>query len=284
MLHLARILGGRLVPVFATVTLLVVAVLASVNVTSRSALKPYPDDQLARLAWDYAVYQTDISAAADVRQQLASMPAVERVEDVLFLRTVLPPDVQPRVDGVPLTTPMLSLLAATDPELLPPDVRPPSPDRGVLALVGPESRMGSAFQALQGTTRFQLAAAREAPGVSGLEVPLGRTVRLDRSELNRWFTDRTNTPSFVPDIGTILVVPLNGELGPSYDRLARAIAAAGEEDQAADPGHIESGSYFPEAIHLVRGRRAGLISGWDLPGSSHKLASLGERLLVSSTD
>ena len=60
------------------------------------------------------------------------------------------------VDGKPLAAPWVSILSATDVNLLPPEARPEkgNPDGAFLALVGPEQHMGKAYLALQGSKRF----------------------------------------------------------------------------------------------------------------------------------
>ena len=55
--RLLGILGWRTMLTFGLVTFLVGALLATVNITSRYALKTYVDDQLGRIPWDLAVYQ-----------------------------------------------------------------------------------------------------------------------------------------------------------------------------------------------------------------------------------
>ena len=53
--RLLAILGRRTILTFGLVTFLVGALLATVHVTSRYALKTYVDDQLRRIPWDVAV-------------------------------------------------------------------------------------------------------------------------------------------------------------------------------------------------------------------------------------
>ena len=55
--RLLAILGRRTMLTFGLVTFMVGALLATVNITSRYALKVYVDDQLQRIPWDLAVYQ-----------------------------------------------------------------------------------------------------------------------------------------------------------------------------------------------------------------------------------
>jgi len=80
-LRLAKILGQRAFLAFGAVTLLTAGLLASINLASRHALKLYIEDQLSRLAWDVALYQTsEFSLSAEVSPKLRAVSGVERVE------------------------------------------------------------------------------------------------------------------------------------------------------------------------------------------------------------
>src|SRR2546426_6692170 len=157
--RLLGILGRRTILTFGLVTFLVGALLATVNITSRYALKLYVDDQLRRIPWDLAVYQQGAVGDRTLRGHIAKTPGVTRVESLAFLRARFPEggEVEAQVDRKPFTTPWLCLLAASDPSILPPDLSfalqaaGADRDRGaVLSLVGPEYAMGKAFLALQG--------------------------------------------------------------------------------------------------------------------------------------
>src|SRR5712692_6475876 len=170
--RLLRILGRRTLLTFGLVTFLVGAVLATVNVTSRYALKLYVDDQLRRIPWDLAVYQQGaVNGDRSLQIHIARTRGIARVETLAFLRARFPEggEVEAQVDRKPFTTPWLCLLAASDPSLLPPELgfalarsgRTDSPGSGngngngndndngiagrrrgaVLSLVGPEYAM-----------------------------------------------------------------------------------------------------------------------------------------------
>jgi hypothetical protein len=124
--RLLSILGRRPFSAFGLVTFLVAALLATVNITSRHALKMYVEDQLQRIPWDLAVYQRG-SAGNQVdrlRARVADVPGVTRAETLVFLRARFPEgdDVVAEVAGKPLTTPWLCLLAASDMSILPPEL------------------------------------------------------------------------------------------------------------------------------------------------------------------
>jgi hypothetical protein len=151
--RLLRILGRRAFVTFGLVTFLVGALLATVNLTSRYALKVYVEDQLSRIPWDVAIYQRGgITGREKLPDAVARVDGVTDVESLVFLRARFPEggEVMSEVDGKPLTAPWMSLLAASDTSILPPQLSfalergQDAPANGaVLALVGPERAMGS---------------------------------------------------------------------------------------------------------------------------------------------
>src|SRR5216117_2863999 len=123
--RLLGILGRRSMMTFGLVTFLVGALLATVNMTSRYALKVYVDDQLRRIPWDLAVYQQGaVGSDRSLRTHIANTRGVTRVETMAFLRARFPEggEVEAEVDRKPFTTPWLCLLAASDPSILPPEL------------------------------------------------------------------------------------------------------------------------------------------------------------------
>src|SRR5438093_7284422 len=165
--RLLEILGRRTMLTFGLVTFLVGALLATVNVSSRYALKLYVDDQLRRIPWDIAVYQQGaVNGDRTLQGHVARQHGITRVESLAFLRARFPEggEVEAQVDRKPFTTPWLCLLAASDPSMLPPELgfaltragSTRSSRGAVLALVGPEYAMGKAFLALQGAKDFTL--------------------------------------------------------------------------------------------------------------------------------
>jgi len=272
--RLAKISGQRAFIAFGIVTLLTAGLLAAIHLASRYALKLYIEDQLSRLAWDIALYQTsEFSLSAEVSPKLRAIGNIERVESLTFLRTKPPPEARLEVDGKPLASPWISILAATDLKLLPPQARPSSGNASgaYLALVGPEQHMGRAFLALQGAKTFTVKVAsqgRKKAGRSLFDLPVRGVVRLERSEVNRYFMDEIGSISFVPYIGVILVIPHDFEILRRFDALSR-----GALDDHGDI-HVTAGEYLPEVVHLARIDRKRLISGWDIQGSLQNLQRL----------
>lgn len=270
--RLAQILGKRASLAFGIVTLLVASLLAAIHLASHYALKLYIEDQLSRLSWDIALYQTtDFSISADVAPELRQIAGIQRIESLSFLRAKPPPEAILMVDGKPLASPWVSLLAATDVSLLPPEARPTASNGSAfLALVGPEQHMGKAYLALQGSRRFTVRVYSEHKKTSAgvFDVPLSGVMRLERAEVNRYFMDEIGSISFVPYIGVILVVPHNFQMLQRFDALSRG--ALGDHADI----HVTAGEYLPEVVHLARIDRKSLVSGWDIEGSLANLERL----------
>src|SRR2546425_3660323 len=303
--RLLRILGRRTILTFGLVTFLVGALLATVNMTSRYALKLYVDDQLRRIPWDLAVYQQGAVGDRTLRGHIAKTPGVTRVESLAFLRARFPEggEVEAQVDRKPFTTPWMCLLAASDPSILPPQLsfalqaqgqsasggqEPPEANQkrgAVLSLVGPEYAMGKAFLALQGARDFTLQVHVHDQPRFLFSTPISKVVRLDRGELNRWLMDQTGSVSYVPYIGTIILMPYQWDILTKFDQVATGLVPAdvlGVSDQ--DAGHIQMAEYAPEIVYLARIDRASLISGWDIPGSLANVKALNARLHSSAQD
>src|SRR6187200_3157864 len=123
--RLLAILGRRTMLAFGLVTFIVGALLATVNITSRYALKVYVDDQLMRIPWDLAVYQQGaVNGDLSLHELVARTRGVTKVESMAILRARFPEggEVEAQVDRKPFTTPWLCVLAASDPSILPPEL------------------------------------------------------------------------------------------------------------------------------------------------------------------
>ena len=277
LLYLLRLLGTRPAVFFGLVSFVVVALLAAVQVTSHYALKAYADDQLDRIPWDISIYQpskTGLPRTGEVRQRIAAQSGVTAVENIYFLRAAVP-TIRAYVDDQPFRSPWISVLMASDISMLPAELRPRG-QGAVLALLGKKSLTGDAYLHLQQTRKFRLSEATQRRGRQRqvFEIPLDSVIRVERDGLNRWFMEQTSSPTYVPDIGAILVMPFDWEVLRSFDAVGRGIELAGTGQDI----HELAGKYVPEVIHLVRLDRPSLVSTWDLPGSRQRAEAVGERL------
>jgi hypothetical protein len=278
-----RIQGRRPFLYFGAVSAVVVFVLAALQVASRYALKEYVEDQLARIAWDASVYQvSELPLAPEVARAIAGVRHVTETQTIFFLRTAVPATTVAHIDGEPLRSPWLSVLSVTDAALLPAELRPQG-GAAVLVLVGSKAQMGDAFLRLQNRKRFELRIARNGRSALVFGVPLERTLRLERNEINRWFMDQTSSPTLVPELGVILVVPHDPRLLAAYDAVSRGIKQHQHGDEPDDL-HADAGEYFPDIIHLARLDRAALVSGWDVEASRARLDAVGRELRGRAQD
>ena len=316
--RLLGILGRRAILTFGLVTFLVGALLATVNITSRYALKLYVEDQLRRIPWDLAIYQQGaVGNDRSLSRHIAKTRGVTRVESMAFLRARFPEggEVEAQVDRKPFTTPWLCLLAASDPSILPPelslalehddgsarlsaersarlkgspydsDQKPPARRGAVLSLIGPEYAMGKAFLALQGARDFTLQVHVQDQPRFLFNTPVNKVVRLDRDELNRWLMDQTGSVSYVPYIGAILLMPYEWDVLTKFDQVATGFVPSDIVGVAdLDAGHIQMAEYAPEVVYLARIDRASLVSGWDIPGSLANVQALNRRLHSSAEE
>jgi hypothetical protein len=292
--RLLAILGRRTMLTFGLVTFLVGALLATVNITSRYALKLYVDDQLRRIPWDLAIYQNGaVNGDRTLMEYIKRTPGVTKVETLAFLRARFPEggEVEAQVDRKPFTTPWMCLLSASDPKLLPPELgfalaKGGQGDKGaVLALIGPEYAMGKAFLALQGAKQYQLQVhVGEQPRFL-FNTPIRSVVRLDRDDLNRWLMDQTGSVSYVPYIGAVLIMPYDWNILNKFDQVASGfvpddVLGVGNEEA----GHIQMAEYAPEVVYVAKIDRPSLISGWDIPGSLARVSAVNESLHRTSIE
>src|SRR6266851_1236366 len=288
---LFAIVGRRVALSFGAVTFVLVFLIAALQVASRYALKEYIEDQMARVPWDVSLYQgTDLESAAEMRTAIAKVRGVVEAQDLFFLRTMVPTTTVGYVDGEPLRTPWMSLLSATRPDLLPPEVRPPA-GGAVLVLVGSQSQMGDAFTRLQGRREFELRRERGHRSARAFAMPIARVVRLERAELNRWFMEQTSSPTLVPELGLILAIDHDARLERAFDAVSRGLAVDHDHTYAGDANaklgpaddiHGDAGQYFPDIIHLVRLDRRALIDGWDPAASRDRIDAAGEAIRAAA--
>ena len=280
---LFKVVGRRPGAAFAIVSGLVVFLLAAVTVTSRYAMQRYVADQVERLPWDLSVYQTaDVPLAGKLWASTVQVRGVAEAKLLYFLRTMPPYSLLSVIDDQPLRSPWISLLTSDEPTLIPPDIRPTG-NGAVLVLVGSKSQMGDAYLRLQNRKKFELVIEREKDEGQGkhkiehtvtLTTPIERVVRIDATELNRWYLEHTSSPTLVPELGLILVTPWNTKLLRDFDAASRGFIHGEDGDDI----HVTPGTYFPEIIHLVRLDRKALLSGWDIEGSLQRVLVVGSRL------
>ncbi|NNE38290.1 MAG: hypothetical protein HKN08_08295, partial [Gammaproteobacteria bacterium] len=298
-LRLIKVLGSQVFWSYALVTFLMACLLSFVNMASRYALKDYVDSQLDRTPWDFTVFKSGGSETQDlaVIESIRTVEGVEDVESLAILRAKLTPEISEiLVDSEQLQTPWITLVAASNVGLLPPQLQMTNEEqrsreiRPILALVGPENAMGEAFRALQGAREFSIEVKNASAQRSVFSTALEGVVRLDREELSRWLMDQMGAPAYIPPIGAVLLMPYDqdrdAEALREFDMLARGIVPMDmmqtqEEMQSGMMQHEQKGEYVPEVIYLAKLNRDELISGWDVDESLNNLVNISADVLKS---
>lgn len=292
--RIVRVVGRRPFLTFGLVTLLVGAMLATVNLTSRYAIKLYVDDQLARTPWDVVVYQRAPAGRPLqlITERIDSLQGIERLERVVFLRALFPEggEVVAEVDGRRLgESSWLCVLAASDLSVLPPEVGfalgQDATDGAVIAVTGPQQLMGEAFQDMQGARQFAVNVSM-LDGRRGLfETPIRKVIRLERDELLRWLMDQTGSVSYVPHVGLFLLMPYREDVFRRFDTVANGILPlemADPTDTEAD--HVQRAEYYPEVMYLAKLDRAALIDTWNLAASLQRVRAMHGKLEDTAAD
>ncbi len=294
--QLLPVIGRRAFLGFGAVTFLVAGLLSAVNITSRYALSLYVEDQLSRTPWDLVVYDQSGGSNPTLAARLRSLENVQQVEELVFLRAAFSSDVTAMVDGQLLATPWLSVLSASEPTLLPPELRSalmqgavtpgtePQTEGAILALVGPESAMGDAFISLQGAREFRLQANVDGTERILFSSAMRGVIRLEADALNQWFMEQTGSITMIPAVAAILLMPFREDVLTAFDLAARGQLAM--EDRTLGNPEFLPGEYLPEIAYLVKLEREHLISGWDIGGSLERFASIRDQALsaVRSVD
>ena len=243
---LFKVLGRRPLVIFGIVSGLVVFLLAAVTVTSRYAMQRYVADQVERLPWDLSIYQTaEVPLAGRLQAAIQDVPGVSASRMLYFLRTAPPYTLMSVVDGQSLRSPWISVLSSNDPSLIPPDIRPTG-DAAVMVLVGSKSQMGDAYLRLQDRKKFELVAEHRDEGDNDpkhvkrtvtLTTAIERVIRIDATELNRWYLEQTSSPTLVPELGIILVLPWNLDLVRDFDYASRGFIHTQDGEAHTGPNH-----------------------------------------------
>ena len=110
----------------------------------------------------------------------------------------------------------------------------------MLVLVGSKAQMGDALLRLQDRKRFEMVAQprdehhhhdevdeehKHPLGIVAVSTPIERVIRVDATEINRWFLEKTSAPTLVPELGLILVSAWNEPLILNFDAVVARVHA-----------------------------------------------------------
>lgn len=294
--YLLKVFGKRAFWGYGVVALLSVSILAALHLASGYGLHAYVTDQLSRIPWDITlVHSGETHRFQELQREYAAIPEVRSMEMVGLLRIRNGAPLKLEINGEQTTLRWITFIAASQPELLPPELR--------------ESRAGLA----EGTVKSS-SAASTAVGLVGTQqgVREGHVVRLsylygaipegmhehgagdhgeeqeveslprllfeervvrtpaqiERQEFNKWMLREVGSLSYLPDDAIIFSVPL--EVFEELNRLFHRLFFTSEGvhgGEAAPP-------YLPEVTHLISIERGEVVSAWDLGGSLRRLSPI----------
>ena len=128
---LFNLFGRQIVFYFGGLCFLSVAVLASLSLTSKYALKIYVSEQITRLPWDMTVIQqTPLYNYPELGKRYESIEGVTNVEALGFLRVQNGDLLRVEVNNMPLSVIWVGVIATSDPDLLPPELRRENAQQG----------------------------------------------------------------------------------------------------------------------------------------------------------
>ena len=173
-LFLLRVFGTRVLAVYGCISMLTVAVLAALYITSGYAIEGYVADQIRRIPWDISIIQRgEAHRYVTLQEQLRTIPGVQRIATMGFLRVRNTSPLRLEIDGKEFPVRWFGLIAASEPQLLPPETFPNIPTDVTLTVpIVRFTRNG--FR----NRRFQYTAFRMKKGLNASERRLGGRIAL----------------------------------------------------------------------------------------------------------
>ena len=256
-----RIIGARGFRALLLVTLLAVAILSALNLSSIYGLSRYVADEVAKVPWDLRAFMgTDPSQAQIFREKVSSHEAIQRVETFTFLKIGIQKVMEVEIDGQRAPMGWLFFLSSSSPDLMPPGFHPPTGRQATIVMLdsgypfAPISR-GSQLDV------FTLGKGRD----SFYSLQVSELGQIKRAEFLKWMAGQLgphSSPTFPSNAFLIVVSP--DEMRHVIDRLV------GFFEKNPDT----TGYWLPFVTYLVSVQRDKLLSFWDLKGSLDRVRSL----------
>jgi len=275
-----RVLGRRSFWAFLLVTILTAGILAATNIVSKYAIKVYTEDQLKHVSWDAVVYQNeDLPDFLNLAQEVSRVEGVEDVQNLGLLRVHLTPEMPIELGGQNAYIPWFTVMSATDPAILPPELRSQGGEV-VLALLGPQKIIKPYLDRVTAGSSITVRYLGDRTG-GELEIfstQVQRVVQVNRQELVKWIMREIGSVAFIPQQGVIVVLPMDEFVVQTarFTQIFRELEVPEFTD--VEVSHELTALFTPEIDHLVSVDRNRIVSGWDLVGSRDRAAELMNRV------
>jgi hypothetical protein len=288
------VFGKRVAFLFGAISFLLVAVLVALYLMAGYAMEGYVSDQVKRIPWDISAgHREVIGDYPRFQQKLRATPGVKQAEAFGFVRVQNTKAVRVDVDGKTSTVRWLGIIASSNPELLPPQLRAPvgaaaSASAGGIkaaaAFVGGEDSNGVPFEVAAGSTIRLIKANAGADdhdhdaalvNLSGatpgtlFQATIPQAARaMERQDFNKWMLRNVGSLSYLPEMAVVVAVPMD-QFARITDLLDRTFLVTGGMHGGEAPP-----PYVPEVLHLVRLDRDQWVSSWELGSSLDRLSPL----------
>ena len=296
---LFRVLGKRVFILYGAVSLLSVAILASLYMTSGYALENYIVDQLQRMPWDISVVQRgEAHRFEEMRADLTKLEGIQRIENLGFLRVRNSNPLRLEIDQSEFPVRWVAFVAASKENLLPPELHRTYPGSGEnstpppyqLALVAAQ-RGGRGTEAMEASklvrtgSNIRIAAIGEvldhddvhehSPGDHAVPIGGGETifsasvtmppVQFERQEFNKWMLRDIGSLSYLPEEAIVISIPMD-----EFKRMAEQLGDMFLSNEGIHGGEAPP-PYVPEVTHLLTLDRSRWVSPWELDESLSKV-------------
>ena len=299
---LFRIVGKRVAFYYGSLCCISVATIVALYLSSVYGLERYVTEQIHKQPWDLVVNQgAPVRAYPELRTRLEQTRGVTQSRVLGMLRGQNGVGLDLAVDGHRLPVRWIVILGATDPDVLPAELRlAPGRQNGASGpipvkanLVGTASSAvalapGSVLE-LRSTS---LLAGGHLHNESGQELTphehgeagpgedankystlfKGRITQsptqVERQDFNKWLMKSVGSLSYLPERSIVITVPM-----PAFRALAEQLDGLMFTSEGLH-GVQRAPPYVPEISHLMRIDRNALVSSWDLRLSLRQLSPL----------
>lgn len=305
-----KVFGRRVLVMFGGVSMLSVAILAALYLSSEYALEGYITDQLRLIPWDISVIQRgETHRFPELRRELQDLDGVKLkdVEGLGLLRIRNSAPLRVEIDGAVFPIRWIGFVGASRSDLLPPELRRSASSEGVnagyeLALVGAqrEGRGGPGEQAVEASKRIGAGSVMRLALLT--QEPSG-PVDFDVDEHDEHNAEGQRNPAEIGQTlfqASIALPPVQIERQEFNKWMLRAMGSLAYLPEqalivAVPPQVFEdlsvrfrvlfqtvsgvgggeaSAQYLPEVTHLMRIDRERLVSPWEVKASLDRIAPL----------
>lgn len=291
-----KVFGKRVFAGYGVVSLLSVAILAALYLTTRYGIHAYVSDQLERIPWDIAIVQRgEAHRYEELQRRYRAISGVRAVESIGFIRIRNMAPLRLEVGGRPLPIRWLGFIATSKPALVFPGLR--TSDASAVsgsgmavevAFIGGQSGVAAtAVPQIGGGAGLRLAYVapghadgeevdahshglpENAPGRTLFEASIAGSPRqIERQQFNKWMLRDVGSLTYLPEEALIVAVSMDqfSELSRTFNSLF--LTSEGIHGGEAPP------PYVPEVSHLIALDRNSWVSAWDLSGSLNRVGPL----------